>query len=646
MSDSTVAQLLQQALGAEHRGLFAEARSLLEQAVEQAGATARGHEARLRLAKLQIQGGPGLYNQAETTLNVARQHSRQMGWPLQEASAIHLLALLERHRGGLDRAWQLLGQSPVLHSCDAPGQELGQCLHYRALVAADRGDLANAERLLFRAHALYAELDCAAGLAEVCDSLANVLLNRGKSRPALALAQQSLELKRRLGDRYGEAVSLGTIGRTYMLQARYAEASDAFAQDLALAEQVGDQKGIGIMLNSLAEACHRVGGLEQAYGYYLRNLEVDRGPVNTMFAYVGLSRVHLTAGRWDEAEKLCKQLAELLAQYPHPRGLQHALDGLRGSLAWRRGDDQRGEQLLKTAAAALQDRPTGLDAIPLLYELRDLYQHTGRTAEAVATMGRALQLLSECGAERGVLDVEIWLRTADAPALARLSLTRHFPDYLVEGILSGQLAAQPAREQEITVLFTDIREYTTLSEGLEPCAVVELLNEWFAEVTRAIRRFGGVVDKFMGDAVMVLFGVPQGRDDAPADAVRAALELRDALTALNLRHRVLGQPQLRIGCGIHTGKVVVGFIGSHLRQSYTAIGDVVNIGSRLESATKQYPGCDILISHEVEDCQHRFGAAETQFLGMLELKGRLEPTAVYQVRGRRHAAAPVPEPRP
>src|SRR3954449_12462056 len=90
---------------------------------------------------------------------------------------------------------------------------------------------------------------------------------------------------------------------------------------------------------------------------------------------------------------------------------------------------------------------------------------------------------------------------------------------------------------------------------------------------------------------MALFGAPDEREDAAADAARAALEMRDALAALNLRQQALGRPTLRIGIGIDTGEAVVGFIGSHLRQSYTAIGDLENTASRLEGATKEF-GCD------------------------------------------------------
>lgn len=167
---------------------------------------------------------------------------------------------------------------------------------------------------------------------------------------------------------------------------------------------------------------------------------------------------------------------------------------------------------------------------------------------------------------------------------------------------------------------------------MNPAELIELLNEWFSEATRAIQRQGGLVDKFMGDAVMALFGVPDERPGTAADAVRTALEMRDALSAFNRRQQALGQAQLRIGIGIASGEAVVGFIGSHLRQSYTAIGDVVNTASRLESATKEY-ACDLLIDQTTQDEQQQHGVAETTFLGKLRIKGKEREIAVYKVLG-------------
>jgi class 3 adenylate cyclase len=635
MSITAATELLNQALHAERAGRLEEARAALRQTMTAGGA----HEldARLRLGKLLLYAGSPSHDEAESHLTAAQSLAEKQGHPRQAAIAIHLRALLERHRGRHAEALRLLDASPVPKQSSAPGPETAQWFHYRGLLLTDAGEVANAERLYFRAYELYQEVHYDPGQAEVCDSLANLLLRLGKSRTALTFAQKSLELKRQFKDRLGEAISLGTLGRIYVLQARYPEAREAFTQNLAIATELSDQRGIGIMLNSLGEIALLQKDLRAAAEYYGRSLEECRGPYQMLHTHLGLARVHLAANRLEDAASSCDQAALLLKQHSSIHGLSDFLTGLRGGLAWRQGDTAQGEDLLRQAVDALRQQGQPLDTIPLLYELRDLYQHKGQTAEAVRIMAQALELLSECGSERGIEDAEEWLHRVDCPSLTRLALEQQLPDHVVEGILSGRLSRRVSHKQELTVLFCDVRNYTTLSEGLPPEQVVELLNEWFTEATRAIRRHGGVVDKFIGDAVMALFGVPQPREDAAANAVRAAVEMRDALSAMNLRQRFLGGKEFRIGIGIATGEVVVGFIGSHLRQSYTAIGDAVNTASRLESATKNYPGCDILICARTQEGQQNRGVAETTFLGCETLKGKEQKVAVYQVHGLRNA---------
>lgn len=627
---ATATDLIDQALHAERLGRFNEARSLLRQALS-VGDAHQLIDIRLRLAKLLIAGGPACYAEAEGLLGAARTEALGQGAARQAATALHLLALLERHRGNIDRAQELLDESPLHRQPSAPGAATGQWYHFRGLVTADRGDLSNAERLLFRAHQIYSEAHYEAGVAEVCDSLANLLLKRGKVQAAQRFARMSLDRKRALGDRFGEAITLGTLGRAYLLQARFAEAADAFSQDLTIARELGDERGVGIMLNSLGEVALCQDDRAGAAGYYRESLAGNRGPWNAVHAHIGLARVHLAANRLPEASDACDQIAELLDQNPGAQGLRDVLTGLRGAVAWRRGDALEGERQLAEAIESL-NRGSRLDAIPFFYELRDLHQSRGDTARAVTLMARALDILGESGSERGILDVEEWLRTVDAPGLTRLALERHFPAWVVEDILGGRMRRPETRRQELAVLFSDVRDYSTMTEGLPPEQIVELLNEWFTEATRVIRRHNGVVDKFIGDAVMALFGVPEPYDGAAADAVRTALEMRDTLVAMNLRQQALGGQALRVGIGIDCGEAVVGFIGSHLRQSYTAIGNVVNTAARLESATKDQH-CDILISGNVDTHQRRLGVAETQSVGKLKLKGLAQEVPAFQVLG-------------
>jgi class 3 adenylate cyclase/tetratricopeptide (TPR) repeat protein len=640
MNETTVPQQLDMALQAERCGRFSEARDLLRAVVAEAdGTLALG--AGLRLGRLCALGGAEYADEGERVLRNVREQATARGASRQEAESVHLLALVERARGNLEEAWKWLNESSVLSESSAPGPETAQLFHYRGLLTIESGELANAERMFFRAHQLYNEAGYAPGRAEVCDSLAGLLLRRGKTGSALAFCQRSLELKRELGDRYGEAIALGTLGRIRLQQARYEAAAEAFQGDLEIARELEDQRGVGQMLNSLGEVRLLQGDHEAALQRFAESLQEDPSSLNQAHGWLGTARAHLAAENVTDAATSVQQLAAILAPLPAMHGLQACLDGMQGCLAWRDGEHDRGERLLKSAIKTLRQRSQALETIPFLYELRDLYQSRDEMARAVAVMTDALDLLSECGADCSVDDVEAWLRSVDHPRLTRMALERHLPEVLVDRVLGGELTLPPPIEQVMTILFTDIRGYTRLSEGLPPVEVVELLNDWFSEATRSIQRHGGVVDKFIGDAVMALFGLGGHDERAAAGAVRAALEIRDELSAMNLRQQVLGRPELHVGIGIATGTCVVGCIGSHFRQSYTAIGNTVNTASRLESVTRDFPGCDILIDQQTENAQQSHHIAESTFQGEVQLKGKQNAVPVFQVRGASHAADPA-----
>lgn len=181
-------------------------------------------------------------------------------------------------------------------------------------------------------------------------------------------------------------------------------------------------------------------------------------------------------------------------------------------------------------------------------------------------------------------------------------------------------------EREVSVLFADLRGFTTLCEGRSPHAILDLLNEYFSAVTAVIEAEGGVVDKYIGDAVMALFGAPLTQPDAPARAVRAALGMQHAVAALNRDFAARGIGALDIGVGIHSDRVVVGNMGSRSRLNYTAIGDGVNLASRLEGLTKFY-GVALVASQQT--------AAQVPGLNWLELdrvrvKGKQDVVRIFE----------------
>ncbi|MFV3410055.1 adenylate/guanylate cyclase domain-containing protein [Bdellovibrio bacteriovorus] len=186
--------------------------------------------------------------------------------------------------------------------------------------------------------------------------------------------------------------------------------------------------------------------------------------------------------------------------------------------------------------------------------------------------------------------------------------------------------------KDVVVFFSDIRGFTAFSEKRSPEEVVEMLNEYFGVMVKIINSHGGVVDKFIGDAIMAVWGAPKSSDKDAHQAVRACLEMRRALEGLNERRIAREQPPINIGMGLHAGKAISGTIGSDERMEYTVIGNTVNTASRIEASTKAF-GADLLISDTViEKIGEDF---KTELAGAAEVKGRSEALKMFKVRGYR-----------
>lgn len=181
-------------------------------------------------------------------------------------------------------------------------------------------------------------------------------------------------------------------------------------------------------------------------------------------------------------------------------------------------------------------------------------------------------------------------------------------------------------EREVTVLFSDVRGFTALCEGQSPKQILSLLNEYFSAITAVIEANGGVVDKFIGDAVMALFGAPIAQADATERAIRTAFGMEQALANVNANFSTRGLPPIAIGIGINTGKVVAGNMGAPSRLNYTVIGDGVNLASRLEGLTKQF-GATIIVSATCVQAAPGFSYRE---LGVTQVKGRQEPVRIFE----------------
>ena len=177
------------------------------------------------------------------------------------------------------------------------------------------------------------------------------------------------------------------------------------------------------------------------------------------------------------------------------------------------------------------------------------------------------------------------------------SFARFAPAELVERIATEGLQAGGER-REVTVLFADLRDFTQLSERLDPAAVLDMLNGYFLAMTAAIQSHHGHVTRLMGDGIMSVFGALERNPWHVQDAVEAALAMRESLARYNESLRQRGLPELAFGVGIHCGAVIAGLVGSQSMQEFTVLGDVVNVASRVEALTRRLGG-DILVTDEV-----------------------------------------------
>jgi adenylate cyclase len=215
--------------------------------------------------------------------------------------------------------------------------------------------------------------------------------------------------------------------------------------------------------------------------------------------------------------------------------------------------------------------------------------------------------------------------------MVKSAFARYVSRQVMDSVLSsGRSPVLHGDRCKVTVLFCDVRGFTSLSENMPPEEVVLLLNEYFEHMVDAIMRHGGTLDKFLGDGLMALFGAPLDDPYQEEHAIRAALEMQACLAKLSEKRQREGRLPISVGIGINSGPAIVGNIGASERMDYTAIGDTVNLASRLETATRALDA-SILIS------EYTYTAVRGKFvmrrIGPVTVKGRTDQVIVYAVEG-------------
>jgi len=283
-------------------------------------------------------------------------------------------------------------------------------------------------------------------------------------------------------------------------------------------------------------------------------------------------------------------------------------------------------------------------AVPLLHsgELFGLMLLDSQIATNAFTE-KDLQLFQNVANQAAIaIQNSLFAKKLEQEAITRDKFQRLLSPQIAQQVLDGKVEiAKGGEARQTTVLFSDIRGFTSMSEDESPQIIVDMLNEYFELMVDVVFKYEGTLDKFVGDEIMALFGAPVGHSDDPKRAVRTALEMMEVLGQLNVERRGRGDPEIKIGIGINSGDCVAGYLGSSKALEYTVIGDTVNTGARLCSVAK---AGEVIISHNTY--QHLGDTFECIELPPVNVKGKSQALRIYNVVGERKGSFSTERTRP
>ncbi len=251
--------------------------------------------------------------------------------------------------------------------------------------------------------------------------------------------------------------------------------------------------------------------------------------------------------------------------------------------------------------------------------------HDGKTASVNSTVSRLIDINDE------PLGMMIILEDISNEKRVRTTMARYMNKEVADQLLAAGEQELGGKVQHVSILFSDVRSFTTIAESLGARETVSMLNEYFEDMVDVILNNGGILDKYIGDAIMALFGAPFAGEHDADNAVKVSNDMLVALRILNERRAAADKPPITVGIGVNTGEAIVGSIGSTKRMEYTVIGDSVNLASRLEGANKFY-GTNILISDlTVKELKNE--PPRLREIDLIRVKGKDQPVAVHEVLG-------------
>jgi class 3 adenylate cyclase/predicted negative regulator of RcsB-dependent stress response len=408
----------------------------------------------------------------------------------------------------------------------------------------------------------------------------------GDTVRARAFIEHAIEKKRQLGDLYGLAISYGQLGRLCLRLYELDAAEQAFDQDLRLCTRMDDTRGRAQCLNHLGQIAILRGDAALARKYLVdARTHTSAGHIAHAFLMKDTAALCLLEGDVEGAERAARVAAQGLAATPN-RYASALLDHVRGRIATARGDVAEAQQLLEGVLDALGELEARLERLPVLVDLAQVFRLGGSHRAYVDSLSHALDLAEASRADTWVMQLERMLEQADPTRWLEQVLAK------VQGLRRDEPRSERAEyalkaaSRFVVVIFTDMVGFTAWSAQRDAQEVVDTLNDLFSRMATAVQHSHGLIDKYIGDALMVLFEGEESPEELTARGCQCALDMLEELTAWNQDRRLTERALFRLRIGMNAGHAVVGNMGSYLKVARSAVGRSVNLAARLESLSE------------------------------------------------------------
>ena len=478
----------------------------------------------------------------------------------------------------LKKARQLLQQAEGIDK-SLRQEGLAKITFYFAVVHNYRGEWQAAYQFYQDAYELYQ--DNPFELAKVHDSLGRYYASLGRPTLARLYYERSIEQKRENGDLFGLSISLNSLGCLLVDRGLHREGKESFLESLSICRQIQNAHGIAINLNELGRVCLHLQEVKEACESLRRCLEAcDRKYTKTRgLAHKNFAKACLLQGSPEEGLEHIERSLSLFRRTKYAGG-QGIAQRMEGRLLVALGQHRKACKSFLAAIENFREAQKAREIAVALSYLAAEQEGLGEHEAALESLKQALQVAE------GLHDDLIVQRVQD-------ELHRIAPLEALTVAIQRQLGKETAvlnaslcgHQEDVTILFSDIRGFTKFSAHTPARDVVDTLNEYFWQMTRVVAEFHGLVDKFIGDGLMATFR-GDARGHPPYRAVCAGLKMLERLRELNRERKRLGLWELEVRIGIHSGEAIIGNIGSYEKMDYTAIGSTVNLAQRLESQAR------------------------------------------------------------